>query len=183
MEAPVLTIKDRMSKGIWCHPDQHKGVIEDMYGAEALVRTLGYKRIQLRCDREQAILAVAQHAQRAAKAEVVIEHPPLGEARGKSNGEVERANQTIQGLVRTYKSDLEASLKRELPSRCPLMLWLIEWASVVHNLFTIESDGVSPYQRIKGRPWRPAIPRFGKQSNIALLPSVGLNKGGRKECS
>ena len=165
VEAPVLTIKDRMSKGIWCHPVQHKGVSEDMYGAEALVRTLdrlGYKRIQLRCDREQAILAVAQHAQRAAKAEVVIEHPPLGEARGKSNGEVERANQTIQGLIRTYKSDLEASLKRELPSRCPLMLWLIEWASVAHNLFTIGSDGVSPYQRIKGRPWRPAIPRFGE---------------------
>ena len=42
------------------------------------------------------------------------------------------------------------------------MLWLIEWASTAHNLFTIGPDGVSPYQRIKGRPWRPALPRFGE---------------------
>ena len=133
-EAPVLTIQDRLSKSIWCHPVVHKGVSEDMYGAESLVRDLeklGYRRIHLKCDRENAILSVAQHAQRTAKAEILLEHPPLGEARGKSNGEVERANQTIEVLVRTYKSDLESNLKRELPSRCPFMLWMIEWAALV----------------------------------------------------
>ena len=120
MEAPVLTIRDRLSTGIWRHPVQHKGVSEDTYGAESLVKgldRLGHKRIHLKCDHEQAILSIAQHAKRTAKAEVIVERPPLGEARGKSNGEVEWANQTIQGLVRTYKSDLEANLKRELPSR------------------------------------------------------------------
>eukprot|EP00971_Amphidinium_carterae_P188678 3745388-Amphidinium_carterae.1 len=45
--------------------------------------------------------------------EVTLEQPPKGTAHRQANGEVERANQTVAGMARTLRSDLQTRLGGE----------------------------------------------------------------------
>eukprot|EP00971_Amphidinium_carterae_P029145 573338-Amphidinium_carterae.1 len=98
---PVLVVHDRLTKCVFAHVVEHKG-LEDPYGYKAVLKDLallGYRRLALKCDREHAILAVAQRVCEEYRGDISLEHPPFGEAKGKSNGAVEMANQRIQGLA------------------------------------------------------------------------------------
>ena len=65
-----------------------------------------------------------QEVKNAWKGEMVPEDAPKGESR--SNGEVERAVQEIQGLARTHRAHFEGRTGMELRPTSPLMAWLVE---------------------------------------------------------
>ena len=123
---PVLVGHDRRSKADWTHPVPSKGTA-DPYPAKAVAKDLemtGYKRVILKSDQEPSIVAVLREAANLWKGEVVPEGSPKGES--KSNGEVERAVQNMQGLARTLKEAIEIKTKCEIPSRHPVLAWLVE---------------------------------------------------------
>ena len=45
-----------------------------------------------------------------------------------------------------------------------ILAWLVEYCVVLLNLFHRGEphDGMTPYQRLRGRPWRIEIPHFGE---------------------
>ena len=90
----------------------------------------------------------------------MLEHPPRGVK--PSNGEVERAVQTAHGLARTLKEHLEQMCRMVIDPKNPILAWLIEYSGVLHNLFNRSSDGLTPYHRLKGKPWRVPLPAFGE---------------------
>ena len=59
--------------------------------------------------------------------EIVPEASPKGES--KSNGEVDRAVQSVHGLARTLKDFLEQKSEIALESVRPLLAWLVERCS------------------------------------------------------
>ena len=94
--------------------------------------------------------------------EIVPEESPKGDHHGQSNGEAERSVQTVQGLVRTLKSSLEEKGITLEPSSA-VLAWMVEYAGVLHTLFSQElHEGLTPFQRIKGRKWQVALPCFGE---------------------
>jgi hypothetical protein len=163
-DLPVLVVFDRRSKCIWSHPVPSKGVGHP-WASTVLLRDLektGYKRLVLKSDQESSIKALAKAAKDGFGGEVVLEQSPKGQSQ--SNGEVERAVQSVHGLARTLKDHLEQQAKMVLDARSPVLAWLVEHAGVLLNLFHRGEphDGFTAFHRLKGRPWRVALPCFGE---------------------
>ena len=89
---------------------------------------------------------------------MVLEHSPKGQSR--SNGEVERAVQSVHGLARTLKESLEQGIGSEIEPKAPA----IEHAGTPLNLFSRsdKQDGMTAFVRLRGRPWRVPLPSFGE---------------------
>ena len=93
--------------------------------------------------------------------ELIVEHSPK-ESHEKSNGTAELAVQQVHGLARTMKEQVEDMAQVKIPQKHPLLAWLIEHGGTLITLFAKGSDGFTPIYRLKGRPWRVALPSFGE---------------------
>ena len=162
---PTVVIRDRLSKAIFSHLLPAKGV-GSAYPEKAVLRDLnwlGYKRLVLKTDQENAIKALGTAVKAGFPNELTLEESPKGDHHGQSNGVAENAVQRIQGQVRTMKFALEEKVKGELPKDSVIFPWMIEYAGVLHTLFSQEdSEGMTPFQKLKGRTWQVALPCFGE---------------------
>ena len=164
---PILIARDRMSKTIWALPVPNKGVHVDLRGCTSLIQRLentGYTKMILKCDNEPAIVALQQRIAeelRRKGVSVIKENAPL-ECHEKSNGDVESAVKQVAGLSRTLKSHVEHKIKADVKATHPLLAWLIEHAANLLTLFLEGPDGLTAYHRLKGKPWRTALPAFGE---------------------
>ena len=155
----VLSVRDRKSKGIWSHPVPSKGVVYP-YPARALMADLDlmvYKRVILKSD-QPSIVALFDAVKNGWHGKVVPEAFPKGES--KSNGEVERAVQSVHGLARTLKDILAQQSGIALESRSPMLAWLVELLLLFHK--GEPHDGHTAYMRLKGKPWRVEMPSIGE---------------------
>ena len=161
---PVLIVRDRRSKSTWSHPVPSKGV-EHPWPAKALMNDLdmtGYKRVILKSDQEPSIVALVNAVKHGWHGEIIPEASPKGES--KSNGEVERAVQSVHGLARTIKDFIEQQSGVTVEPRSPLLAWLVEHCGNLLLLFHKGEphDGHTAYMRLKGKPWRVELPGFGE---------------------
>ena len=105
-------------------------------------------------DQEPIIIALCDAVNNGWHGEIVPEAAAKGES--ESNGEVERAVQSVHGLARTLKDFLEQQSGITLESRSPLLAWVVEHCS---NLL-LPDDGHTACMRLKGMPWRVEMPSF-----------------------
>ena len=75
---------------------------------------MGDKRVIIRNDGEPAIVALAEQVKDMWSGEVVLENRPAGESQ--SNGQAEKAVQTLARQVRTMKLAYDAAVKLKLPA-------------------------------------------------------------------
>jgi hypothetical protein len=163
-ELPILIVKDRFSKCVWAHPVPSKG-LEHPHGSRCLlndVRETGYKRLILKSDQEPSIRALCTEVKNGFSGEIIPEVAPK-ENHEKSNGEAEATVKQIHGMVRTLREALQCQAKLHLPVKHPVLAWMIEHAGTLLTLFSRGDDGLTPFHRLKGRPWRVAIPPFGER--------------------
>ena len=117
---PVLVIKDRKSgfkasfvvprKGRSSHAAKRVSKVLDV---------LGYRRLVLKSDQEPAILQLKEQVKDERTEEIIMEMSPVEDSR--SNGEIEKAIQDVQGQIRTLKSSMEGRYGRTIePSHCCL---------------------------------------------------------------
>ena len=161
-ENPILVGKDRATKRVLAKTIPSKGV-ENPYATKVLAGFLessGYKKVVLKSDQEPSMVSVCKAARKEVDVEIVPEHSPVGESQ--SNGDVERAVQSVQGLARTIKDALETKLGDRLNPKGPIMAWLVDHSGVLLNLFHVDSGGMTPYHRWKGKPWKIPLPSFGE---------------------
>ena len=162
---PTVVLRDRHSKAIFSHLLPCKGTTGSTYPERAVLKDLaflGYKKLILKNDQEVSIKALSQAVRNGFSGEIVPEESPKGDHHGQSNGEAERSVQTVQGLVRTLKSSLEEKGITLEPSSA-VLAWMVEYAGTLHTLFSQElHEGLTPFQRIKGRKWQVALPCFGE---------------------
>ncbi|CAE7551092.1 unnamed protein product [Symbiodinium sp. CCMP2592] len=124
---------------------------------------LGYKRLVLKTDQENAIKALGAAVKAGFPEDLTLEESPKGDSHGQSNGTAENSVQRVQGQVRTMKYALEQNAGGELPKDSVIFPWMIEYAGVLHTLFSQEdSEGMTPFQKLKGRTWQVALPSFGE---------------------
>ena len=163
---PTVVLRDRASKAIFSHLLPTKGTVGSTYPEKAVLRDLnwlGYKRLVLKTDQENPIKALGAAVKAGFSEDLTLEESPKGDAHGQSNGAAENAVQRVQGQVRTMKYALEKSAGGELPKDSVIFPWMIEYAGVLHTLFSQEdSEGMTPFQKLKGRTWQIALPSFGE---------------------
>ena len=118
------------------------------------IESLGYTRVVIKSDQEASLVALTKSVRDAWTGELVLEHSPKGQSR--SNGEVERAVQSVHGLARTLKEGLEQGIGEQVEPKAPVIAWLIGHAGTLLNLFSRsdKQDGMTAFMRLRGRPWR-----------------------------
>ena len=164
----VLVVYDSLSKALFAHAVPQKGVDERGYIVDKVstdILWLGYARVIVRSDNEPAIVKVVEEVLKTLKitgldqaaAEGSVPYDP------QSNGAAESAVRLLKGSVRTLQLGLERQIRARIPVGHPIMSWLVRHAACVRTLRMVGADGLSAYQRVKGRDTAgPKLIGFGE---------------------
>ena len=103
-----------------------------------------------------------------------MEVSPVEDSR--SNGEIEKAIQDVQGQIRAMKSSLESRYKCSInPAHCCLP-WLVTHSTSLLNRFQVGQDGRTAHKRLKGREFRGSVCEFGECVWYMRVGIVGKDK-------
>ena len=117
------------------------------YGIKILsgvIESLGHSKVTLKSDQEPAILSLKDAVKSEVRVDIVMEESP--EYESKSNGEVERATQVIQGQFRAMKDRLESRYKQRIGGEHPCVPWLIAHSSDIVNRYHVYKDGKTAFE-------------------------------------
>ena len=158
-----LALYDTRTGTTWSSMVPHKGG-GDAYSirlAVAFLDGLGIQEGILRTDGEPSILDWAKQVKKAWKGKLVLEASARGSA--ESKGGVERSIQTIQGMVRTLKLDLEERLGTTLETTTPVLAWLVRHAGWLLTRYQRHGRlGATSFQVLRGVPYEGQLVRFGE---------------------
>ena len=115
---PLVVVKDRKTRIVRARLVPQKGV--NGYAVKVvsgIVERLGHLKIILKSDQEPAMLALKDAVRSENRIDIVMEESP--EYESKSNGEVERAIQTVQGQLRAMKDRLESRYNQRIGGEHP----------------------------------------------------------------
>ena len=111
-----------------------------------------------------AIRSIVEEAGRVRAAEgggrYVVEQSPVGSSA--SNGVVERAILSVEQQVRVFKSAVEDRLGVKVGAWHSVVPWLVEYAVVLLNRMEVGKDGMTAFERCKGRRARTLGIEFGE---------------------
>ena len=120
----VATMKDDISKSFKAHAVSGKGNMQGV-ATQLLddILKLGYTEdVILKCDQEAALMDLVNEMARR-RPRTIVENSKVKSSQ--SNGVAERAVQSIEGMVRTFKFALEKRIGQTVPSGHPVMMWLV----------------------------------------------------------
>ena len=106
--------------------------------------------------------------------EFVMEESPVEEHQ--SNGTIEVTVREIQKQVRVMKSALEERMKCEVPSRHPILAFLVEHAGRLMSRYQVGRDGRTVYELHAGKPYRRQLVEFGER--VYFMP---IRLGGARQ--
>ena len=171
----ALRTPDDRQSCVFGHVVPCKGVDRDKFSVDCLVSDIvwtGYTRVLLKSDNEPAILKLLIESLKELRIngleQVMSENSP--EYDPQSNGMAEAAVKSWKGMFRTHRSALEESLKCKIPITHPIISWLAKWAGDI-LVWTVKGlDGLSAYQRVRGKPFRTRLPAMGETVRFKLRP-------------
>ena len=174
---PVLVGKDRQMGTLLAHAVPEKGAGLEWTAKQVCRDLLKFGiggQVVLKGDQEPALVSVIEDVvKQRGGGRTVPEYSPKGESQ--SNGVAERGVQTIEGLVRSHKLDLEEKIGSKVPIEKPIIAWLIEHCADIHNKFHVYADGKTSFEKVKGKKHRGEFLEFG-QKVLHRVP--GKPKGG-----
>ena len=86
------------------------------------------------------------------------EHPPPYDP--KANGEIENTVKVVKGLARTVLHGMQRRLLKKVPPTHPVLSWLIEHVAALTCWRVKGEDGMTAYQRVRGRPFSVKLVEF-----------------------
>ena len=92
---------------------------------------------------------------------VVPEDPPRGESQ--SNGTVEEAGKTVREFLRVLREHVQDKAEVELGASDVIVLWMVRWAAMMVSRFLVGKDGLTAYERRRGRKCRILVVAFGEK--------------------
>ena len=164
----ILVGKCHMTKCIFAHTIPQKGIDINLYAVERLKRDvlwLGHNKIILKTDNENAILALLRNAIKALRIDDALEniqeaHPAAYDP--SSNGSTENACLQVAGQIRTLRACTEDRIGRKIPVDHSVFSWLVEHAAWLLTIRQQQSDGITPYTRLRGSTFRTLMLGFGE---------------------
>jgi len=150
----VLVMRDRDTRMTAAAVVPRKGTTGDFAAkrAAAFCAEIGYSGIPIivKSDQEPAMKAVVEEIARwRAPAKTIMEQSPVGSSQ--SNGVIERAIQSYEGLLRTMKSGLETKWSAKIPDGHAIFSWMSEYCAFLLNRYEVSADGKTSYERMKGK--------------------------------
>ena len=131
----------------------------------------GFRRAVLRTDQEPSIIKLFKEVKAAWSGDLIMEEAMKGDS--DTNGPAEVAVKVVEGLTRTYKLALERRCSCVVRDTMAVMTWIVAWAALMHRRYMLGTDGLSAYQRLKGkRPGRPIV-EIGERVLYEPVKSAG----------
>ena len=72
-------------------------------------------------------------------------------------------------MIRTIRLCLEERIKRKVPVHHCVFYWIMEHAAWILTTRTTQSDGITPYKRLRGRNFNTKTLGFGEQCLYKLI--------------
>ena len=162
-QMPILVMSDNTTKMKFAtvvhrkgtHPWSIRRVVNDL-------SLLGYSKLVLKSDGEEAITALKRLVKAEVAQDIVSEESVAYDS--KSNCEVERAVQTIQGQIRALKESLEGRLGAIIEGSHHCVPWLVRHSASLLNKFQVGSDGFTSQEIWKCKRFRRMLAEFGERS-------------------
>jgi hypothetical protein len=137
---------------------------------------IAYGDLVVKSDQEPAIKSIINEVGRMRAASgcsgrYIDEDSPVGSSA--SNGVIERAVQSVQGMTRVLKSAVEERWKASIPTKHPVITWLVEYSAFLLNRFEVSSDGKTSYERCKGKYAKTLGLEFGETLMWRRKPAGG----------
>ena len=180
----VLVVVDSKSKATFAHGVPAKGLDDKGFIVRCIaddVAWLGYTRVTLKCDNEPAIVAVLKESLKTLRIDGVEqameEHPPPYDSQ--ANGKVESAVKSVRGMVRTLQVALENQLKSKIPATHAIMHWLVGHAADILTWRIRGVDGLTAYQRARGKPFVYKLIGFGECCNYKFNSKAPVGESER----
>ena len=154
------------SRALITIPCDVKGV--DEYAVERLtdlLRNSGVTRMVHMSDQEKAIGAMIEASIQKLSGSTewvgsVKETSAVGESQ--SNGKAEAAVKVFEDHLRVMKGALESRISARIPSRHPVMKWLVEYIGVILNKYAVQSSGKTAYHDLHGKKVSERLAEFGE---------------------
>ena len=173
-----MAVRCFKSKNTFTHVVLQKGDDEDHYCAKLVasdVEWLGHISVILKSDNEKAIVSVKERTARILREykgvkNVQTESPPAYDSQ--SNGGIEAGIRIIRCLFRTLKLCLEARLGQYIAVSHALIPWLLHHACTMLNARARGPDGLTAWERVKGRAFNQLVLGFA-ECVLYKLPTKG----------
>ncbi len=107
---------------------------------------------------------------------IVPEEKPSKDA--KSNPDAESANNIAEGLIRCHKAQLDEALGEKIPSDHPIVAWLMIHCGVLYNISHVGSDGLTPFERARGRRMASRSACLASRSGTSRCRLAGARRRG-----
>ena len=131
--------------------------------------------IILKTDQEPAIEVLVKDIVKARGAVgTVVEKSPVGSSG--SNGVVERAVQSVEGVIRTLKSACEARWDIALKPGARTIVFLTEYAAYLLNKLEVGKDGKTAWERSRGKKGVVMAVEFGERVLWRVKPAGRMAK-------
>ena len=179
----VLVSKDSKTKMISCEPVPTKSVKDNFVFevARNSILRLGYKKFIFKCDQEPAILELKSRTLEGlgSEYEAIPEESPVGAHQ--SNGETEVVCREVGCKARTFMSILATNYKlKKIDTKHAIVAWAVRYGGDMINRFNVGPDGLTAWERWKGKSYRRALVPFGEV--CAFLPKeLAEVKGQRRQ--
>ena len=173
---PMLAVKSHESRMTFAHVVERKEPVDStVRRLVADLDWLGLRKLVFKSDQETSILALKQ-AVRESMPTVgfVMEECPVEEHQ--PNGTIEVTVREIQNQVRVTKSELEERMKCEVPSRHPVLAFLVEHAERLMPRCQVGRVGRTAYELHAGKPYRRQLVEFGER--VYFMP---IRPGGARQ--
>ena len=172
---PVLVAKDDSTKAVTAHIVFQKGNLD--WVSDRLVEDIdkfGHSaNVCIKSDQEPALVDLVRAVKEKRTGETFVEHSKVYDSQ--SNGTVERAIQSVEGLTRTIKMSLERKINKTIPSMHALMTWMVEHVADLLNKYVVGKDGRTPHERMRGKRYHGEMIEFGRR---VFHMSPGKHQGG-----
>ena len=162
----IAVMQESLAKSVWSYAVESKGSMEEWMVQQAIedLETVGLKneRLVLKSDQENSITDVMKEIQKARECEfgTALDNSRVGDS--DSNGTIENAVGSVEGMCRTLRVALEDKLKQKVAITDPVIPWLVRHAGHLITKCWIRPSGRTAYQLIKGRRSNVRMKEFGE---------------------
>ena len=152
-ELEVSVVKDERTRTLFAHAVEQKGIDSEDYAVKQVAKDIeehGHRQVSVKCDQEPSTMALLRRLMRLVNVDVVDQvlhdHPAVGDSQ--SNGSIENGVKTV--------------LACKIPLDHPVMAWMTTYAEQLLSRFQVGHDGHTPHERLRGKPFKVALPEFGE---------------------
>ena len=108
-----------------------------------------------------SVNAVLVRVAQKREGETFLEHSPVRSSG--SNGIIERGIKDVQGQIRSMKSAIDERINTDLSGSSNVLCWLVEFAALLINRYSVGHDGKTPCERLKRKKSNVVGSEFGER--------------------